>query len=88
MAYADKKTNIYHVNVALYTAVCQYLLMHVVTIVNLYNHLQSSQFSRVMNPAPLTQMSAFVVMTFPPYRLTISGARYDRVVYLVLREDQ
>lgn len=33
--------------------------------------------------ALLTQISAFVVMIFPLYRLTISGARYDKVVYLV-----
>lgn len=29
-----------------------------------------------------TQISAFVVMAFPWYRLIISGARYERVVYL------
>lgn len=30
----------------------------------------------------LTQISAFVVMILLLYRFTISGARYDRVVYL------
>jgi len=33
------------------------------------------------SPVP-TQISAFVVMAFPWYKLIISGARYDRVVYL------
>lgn len=30
----------------------------------------------------LTHISAFVVMAFPAYKLIISGARYERVVYL------
>ena len=30
----------------------------------------------------LTQMSDLVVMTLPPYKSTISGDRYDSVVYL------
>ncbi len=33
-----------------------------------------------------TQISAFVVMAFPWYKLIISGARYDRVVYLSREE--
>lgn len=33
-----------------------------------------------------TQMSAFVVMILPLYRLTISGARQDSVVYLQSRD--
>lgn len=32
--------------------------------------------------SPLTQISALVVMAFPAYKLIISGARYERVVYL------
>lgn len=34
-----------------------------------------------------TQISAFVVMAFPWYKLIISGARYDRVVYLAEKNE-
>lgn len=33
----------------------------------------------------LTQISALVVIGFPPYRLIISGALYDSVVYLAIQ---
>lgn len=36
----------------------------------------------------LTHISAFVVMAFPAYRLIISGARYERVVYLQVKSGQ
>lgn len=36
----------------------------------------------------LTQMSALVVISLPLYRFTISGARYERVVYLHTQTDR
>lgn len=50
---------------------------HAVTI-NTYTSTQKNGGGK----QDLTHISAFVVMAFPAYKLIISGARYERVVYL------